>query len=164
MRAEDAAEAVAGLMAERGWTLGIIECATGGTVARLLFDAEEGPAVLSDSVNVATVEDAIDLLGLPEQQFKTMGSFSPKAARAAAREGRDFLDVAWCLVVWTEPLPAAGGTVRETIYLALNTGDGILEEVLLFEGAAAQMQDWLSKQAMAFVWTGLERSQQRAVS
>ncbi len=161
MSEENVAEAVVQLLAEQGRTLGIVECATGGTVGRRLFDTEEGPAVLSDSLNVETIEDAIDLLSLPEQQFRAMGSFSPKAARAAAREGLGFLDVDWCLVVWAEPLPGAasartGEQVNETIYVALNTGEEILENVLHYEGTAAHMPDWLGKQVLTFVWTVLQ--------
>lgn len=160
MDMENIAEVVAQLLAEQERTLGIVECATGGIVGRQLFDTEEGPAVLSDSLNVETVEDAIDLLALPDQQFKAMGSFSPKAARAAAREGRTFLDVDWCLVVWAEPLPAAESTgldnqVKESVYLALNTGEEILENALDYDGTATHMPDWLAEQALAFVWTAL---------
>jgi nicotinamide mononucleotide (NMN) deamidase PncC len=156
MSKENVAEAVSHVLAERGWTLGIIECATDGIVSRRLFDTEDGPAVLSDSVNVETVEDAIDLLALPEQQFKAMGSFSAKAARAAAREGLDFLDVTWCLVVWAEPLPSAeatrpDGTITETIYLALNTGGELLEEMHHYDGTAAEMHDWLAERALSFI-------------
>lgn len=166
MGEENVAEIVAQLLADQGRTLGIVECATDGVVGRRLFDTEEGPAVLSDSLNVETVEDAIDLLALPHQQFGAMGSFSPKAARAAAREGRSFLDVSWCLAVWAEPLPAADGArpdsqVTETVYLALNTGEEILEEVLHYGGTAAHMPGWLAEQALAFMWTAL-RSTQRA--
>jgi nicotinamide mononucleotide (NMN) deamidase PncC len=152
---ENTGEFVSGLLAEQGLTLGTIECATGGVVGRRLFDTEFGPAVLSDSLNVDTVEDAIDLLALPAQQFKAMGSFSSKAARSAAREGRGFLDVSWCLAVWAEPLPAAGGRVHETLYLALNTGEEILEEMLHYDGPAAEMADWLAEQALAFVGRAL---------
>lgn len=157
---ENVAEAVARLLAEREQTLGIIECATGGVVGHRLFAAKEGPAVLSDSLNVQTIEDAIDLMGLPVQQFKSMGSFSAKAARAAAREGLDFLEVTWCLVVWAEPLPAAGGAVHETVYLALNNGEEILEEVLHYDGAAAGMHDWLAERALAFVRRALGHDHQ----
>jgi nicotinamide mononucleotide (NMN) deamidase PncC len=160
MDMENVAEVVARLLAEQGRTLGIVECATGGIVGRRLFDTDEGPAVLSDSLNVETVEDAIDLLALPDQQFKAVGNFSPKAARAAAREGHGFLDVDWCLVVWAEPLPAAestqlGNQVKETVYLALNTGEEILENALHYDGTATHMADWLAEQALAFVWTAL---------
>jgi nicotinamide mononucleotide (NMN) deamidase PncC len=161
---ENPAEVVARLLAEQDRTLGIVECATGGIVGRRLFDSDKGPAVLSDSLNVATVEDAIDLLALPQQQFRAMGSFSPKAARAAAREGRSFLDVAWCLAVWAEPLPAAGGQVRETVYLALNTGEEIQEKALHYDGATAQMPDWLGEQAIAFLWTALQSVQEKGAS
>jgi nicotinamide mononucleotide (NMN) deamidase PncC len=160
MAKENVAEAVAHVLAERGWTLGTIECATDGIVSRWLFDTEDGPAVLSDSVNVETVEDAIDLLSLPDRQFKAMGNFSPKAARAAAREGLAFLDVTWCLVVWAEPLPAAettrpGGTVTETVYLALNSGGEILEETHHYDGPAVEMHDWLAECALAFMHKAL---------
>lgn len=157
---ENVAEAVTRVLAERGWTLGTIECATEGIVSRWLFDTEDGPAVLSDSVNVETVEDAIDLLSLPEQQFKATGSFSPKAARAAAREGLAFLDVTWCLAVWAEPLPADEGTgpaqpLTETVYLALNTGGEILEETLHYDGPTAEMHDWLAERALSFTQRAL---------
>ncbi|MFN2226327.1 MAG: CinA family protein [Anaerolineae bacterium] len=156
MATENVAEVVARVLAERGWTLGTIECATDGIVSRRLFDTDDGPAVLSDSVNVETVEDAIDLLSLPDQQFKAMGSFSSKAARAAAREGLGFLDVTWCLVVWAEPLPAAEGTqlgvpVTETVYLALNTGQEILEETHHYDGPADEMHNWLAERALSLV-------------
>jgi nicotinamide mononucleotide (NMN) deamidase PncC len=169
MGEENVAEVVARLLAEQDQILGLIECGTGGVVGRRLFDTEEGPAVLSDSLNVETVEDAIDLLALPEQQFKAMGSFSPKAARAAAREGRSFLDVTWCLAVWAEPLPAAdgaraGGQVQETIFLALNTGEEIREQVLHYGGAAAQVPDWLGEQALSFLWTALRSTENADVS
>jgi nicotinamide mononucleotide (NMN) deamidase PncC len=164
MGEENLAEIVARLLAEQDQTLGVVECATGGIVGRRLFDTDQGPAVLSDSLNVATVEDAIDLLALPQQQFKAMGSFSPKAARAATREGRQFLDVAWCLAVWAEPLPASGGKVKETVYLALNTGKEILEEELFYDGTAAQMPDWLGERAIAFLWTALRSDQEADAS
>jgi len=155
MEQKPAAERVATRLAERNITLGTVECATGGIVSRRLFDTDEGPAVLGDSLAVDTIEDAIDLLALPEQQFKATGSFSAKAARSAARAALEFLDVRWCLVVWAEPLPAAGGSVHETVFVALNTGDDILEDVLHYDGAADHLGEWLVGEALALVWRAL---------
>jgi nicotinamide mononucleotide (NMN) deamidase PncC len=152
---ESIAEAVATRLAERNITLGTVECATNGAVSHRLFDTEDGPSILGDSLSVETVEDAIDLLGLPEQQFRSMGNFSPKAARAAAREGLDFLEVKWCLAVWAEPLPAEGGIVRESVFLALNTDEEIVEDTLHYDGAAEAMRNWLAEEALGFVWRNL---------
>jgi len=97
---ETVAEVVARMLAERGLTLGTVECGVDGIVSRHIFDAPDGPAVLGNSLVVDTVEEAVGLLGLPRRQFEKAGVFSAKAARAAARAGREFLDVDLCLAVW----------------------------------------------------------------
>jgi hypothetical protein len=106
--------------------------------------------VLGNSLHAETVEEAIDFLGLPYRQFQT-GDFSPKAARAAARVGSEFLDVDLCLAVWAEPLPEAAARVHETVYLALNTGDDVVDDTLDFDGPKAEMSSWLAERALAFV-------------
>jgi nicotinamide mononucleotide (NMN) deamidase PncC len=144
------AEALAQLLAEEGLTLGTVESATGGAVSHRLFDTEDGPAVLGSSLNAETVEEAIDFLGLPSHQFQT-GDFSAKAARAAARVGREFLDVDLCLAVWAEPLPADVAEVHETVYLALHTGEDVSDNTLHYDGPKGEMASWLAERALAFV-------------
>ena len=146
----DVADALAQWLAEEGLSLGTVECATGGAVGHRLFDTEDGPAVLGNSLHAETVEEAIDFLGLPYHQFQT-GDFSAKAARAAARVGREFLDVDLCLAVWAEPLPEAAATVQETVYLALNTGKDVADDALHFDGPKGEMGTWLAERALAFV-------------
>ena len=146
----DVADALAQWLAEEGLSLGTVECATGGAVGHRLFDTEDGPAVLGNSLHAETVEEAIDFLGLPYHQFQT-GDFSAKAARAAARVGREFLDVDLCLAVWAEPLPEAAATVQETVYLALNTGKDVADDALHFDGPKGEMGNWLAERALAFV-------------
>lgn len=146
----DVAGALAQWLAEKGWSLGTVECATGGAVGHRLFDTEDGPAVLGNSLHAETVEEAIDFLGLPYHQFQT-GDFSAKAARAAARVGRDILDVDLCLAVWAEPLPEAAAEVHETVYLALHTGEDVVDEALDFDGPKAEMYGWLAERALEFV-------------
>ncbi|MBN1656764.1 MAG: CinA family protein [Anaerolineae bacterium] len=149
------AERVATRLAERNIILGTVECATGGTVSHRLFETDEGPTILGDSLSVDTIEDAVDLLGLPEQQFKATGTFSAKAARSAARAALEFLEVRWCLVVWAEPLPAEAATAHETIFLALNTGADIVEDILHYDGPADGLGDWLAGKALGLVWRAL---------
>jgi nicotinamide mononucleotide (NMN) deamidase PncC len=145
------ADEITSALAGQGLTLGTVECGTGGAVSRRLFDTEDGPAVLGDSLNVATVEEAIDFLGLPWQQFGKAGDFSAKAARAAARMGREMLEVDWCLAVWAQPLPAGASTAHETVHLALNTGQDLLDDTVHYDGPAGGMDDWLAEQATTFV-------------
>ena len=145
----DVVDALAQLLAEEGLTLGTVECATGGAVGHRLFDTEDGPAVLGNSLNAETVEEAIDFLGLPYHQFQT-GDFSAKAARAAARVGRDFLDVDLCLAVWAEPLPVDAAEVHETVYVALHTGDDVVDDILHFDGPKVEMTGWVAEQALVF--------------
>lgn len=146
------AELLAQLLAQRGLSLGTVECATGGVVGHHLFDTEDGPAVLGSSLNAETVEEAIDFLGLPWHQFRAAGDFSAKAARAAARVGRDFLEVDLCLAVWAEPLPEAVHEAQETVYLALHTAEDVFDEILHYDGPKAEMAGWLAEQALGFVY------------
>jgi nicotinamide mononucleotide (NMN) deamidase PncC len=145
------AEAIVSALAGRELTVGLIECGTGGAVSRRLFDTEDGPAVLGDSLNVDTVEEAIDLMGLPWQQFGKAGDFSAKAARAAARAGLELLEVDWCLAVWALPLPAEETAVQETVYLALNSGQEIVEQTVIYDGPTGGMHDWLQEQAVELI-------------
>ena len=151
------AEAVARILRERELVLGTVECGTGGVVAHRLFDTEEGPAVLSDSLRVDTVEEAIDALELPAAQFKSSGEFSAKAVRAAARKGRTFLEVDLCLAVCMLPAPAQAAAVRETAYVALDDGQNLAERTLEYEGASDAMSEWVAGQALALVHEGLNR-------
>jgi nicotinamide mononucleotide (NMN) deamidase PncC len=139
------------MLAERELTLSTVECAIDGIVSRRIFATNNGPDVLGDSVIVDTVEDAIDLLDLPRPQFKKASGFSAKAARAAAREGRDLLGVSWCLAVWAMPLPADAETIQETVHLALNTGRDVSDQTVNYDGPADAMGDWLAEQALQMV-------------
>jgi nicotinamide mononucleotide (NMN) deamidase PncC len=151
MDPETSADKIASALAAQRLTLGTVECGTNGSVSSRLFDAEDGPAVLGDSLSVETVEEAIDLLGLPWQQFSKAGDFSAKAARAAARAGREVLQVDWCLAVWAMPLPNDATTVQETVHLALSTGQALLDETLSYGGPAQGMAGWLAHKALALV-------------
>jgi nicotinamide mononucleotide (NMN) deamidase PncC len=111
--------------------------------------------VLSDSLCVDTIEEAIDILGLPTAQFRTAGAFSAKAIRAAAREGRTFLEVDLCLAVGMLPTPAQPAAVRETAYLALDDGQNLAERTLEYEGASDGMAGWVAGQAVALVYEAL---------
>jgi nicotinamide mononucleotide (NMN) deamidase PncC len=145
------AEAVTRTLAERGWTLGMVECGTGGIVSHRLFETEDGPAVLGDSLNVGTVEEAVDFLQLPWQQFGKSGDFSAKAARAAARAGRGLLEVDWCLVVWARPLPDSAVAAHETVHLALDTIATVVDQTIAYDGPAEEMAGWLEHQTMLFL-------------
>jgi nicotinamide mononucleotide (NMN) deamidase PncC len=149
------AEAVARTLAERGWTLGMVECGTGGIVSHRLFDMEDGPAILGDSLNVDTVEEAVDFLQLPWQQFGKAGDFSAKAARAAARAGRELLEVDWCLAVWALPLPDSAVAAHEMVHLALDTGTTMADQTMAYDGPAEEMPGWLQHRTMLFLHEAL---------
>jgi hypothetical protein len=53
--------------------------------------------------------------------------------------------------VWAEPLPAEVETVRETIYLALNTGQEVTDHTLHYDGPVQAMHAWLAREALLFV-------------
>ncbi|MGC9336352.1 MAG: CinA family protein [Anaerolineae bacterium] len=153
MAEESIAEEIASILVERELTLGTVECGVGGIVSRRLFDTEEGVNALGNSLILDDVEDAIGLMALPRPQLKKAGPFSAKAARAAAREGRSFLGVNLCLVVW------ARGVIteeeRQAVYVALNTAREVIDEVYEVGGDTERGADWLADRALEMVFGAL---------
>ena len=151
MGEETIAEAVARMLVERELTLGTVECGVDGIVSRQIFDASDGPTVLGNSLIADEVEEAIHILDLPRPQFKKAGDFSAKAARAAAREGRAFLEVDLCLAVWARAPIAEGSRERQPMHIALHTGQKVLVQTFQYEGPSEQATDWLVNQALDMV-------------
>lgn len=144
------AERVAHELVERELTLGTIECGEGGVVSRRLFDAEEGVNALGNSLVVEDIGEAIGLLALPRPQLKKAGDFSAKAARAAAREGRAFLGVNLCLVVWARGPIMEERTQR--VFVALNTARRVMDEIYDVGGETGRNGTWLADRALEMVW------------
>jgi len=122
---ETVAEVVVRMLTKRELTLGTVECGVDGAVSRRMFDAPDGPAVLRNCLIVDQVEEAIGLLDLPRPQLKKAGAFSVKAARAAARGGRAFLEVDLCLAVWVRAPIADDPGDRQPMHIALDTGQKV---------------------------------------
>ena len=148
---ETVAEVVVRILAERELTLGTVECGVDGAVSRRIFDAPDGPAVLGNCVVVDTVEEAIGFLDLPRAQFKKAGDFSAKAARAAARQGRDFLGVDLCLAVWVRAPIANDPTERQPMHIALDTGQEVSVRTFQYGGHSERALGWLVNRALDMV-------------
>lgn len=151
MAEETVAEVVARILAERELILGTVECGVDGMVSRRIFDAPDGPSVLGNSLIVDEVEEAITLLNLLRPQFKKAGDFSAKAAQAAAREGRAFLEVDLCLAVWARAPIAEGSRERQPMHIALDTGQEVLVQTFQYKGSGERAPDWLANQALDMV-------------
>jgi nicotinamide-nucleotide amidase len=156
---ETVAEVVARMLAQRGLTLGTVECGVNGIVSRQIFEAPDGPAVLGNSLIVDTVEEAIGLLGLSRPQLKGVGDFSAETAQAAARVGREFLEVDLCLAVWVQSPIADDPKERQPMHLALDTGKEVLVKTLQYGGHKDQAQGWLVNRALDMVRRALLRQQ-----
>ncbi len=148
---ETVAEVVARMLAERELTLGTVECGVDGAVSRRMFDAPDGPAVLGACLIVDTVGEAIGLLDLPRPQFKKAGHFSAKAARAAAREGRSFLEVDLCLAVWARTPIADDPKERQPVYIALATAQEVTVQTFQYGGPSERATGWLVNRALDMV-------------
>jgi nicotinamide mononucleotide (NMN) deamidase PncC len=149
---DDLLDEVCAALAEEELILGTVECGVNGIVSRTIFEADEGPIVLGDSLILDDVEQAIDVLGLPRPQLETTGTLSAKAARAAAREGQALLGVDICLAVWAGPLGESPGAERPApIYLAVASDQGVQEEAFQPEAGAARDSDALVARALELV-------------
>jgi len=147
-------ESVVHLLAERELTLATVECGVDGVVSRRIFDAPNGPFVLSNSLVVEEVESAIKILGLPRPQLRKAGDFSAKAARAAAREGRSFLGANFCLAVWA-PASITDWNTPQPIHIALGTGREVIGETFQYEGPKEQALGWVASRAIEMVLRAL---------
>jgi nicotinamide mononucleotide (NMN) deamidase PncC len=102
------------------------------------------------------VEEAIGLLALPRPQLKKAGAFSAKAAQAAAREGRTFLEVDLCLAVWVR-MPIADDVLgnspgqRQPMHIALDTGQEVLVRTFHYGGHSGRATAWLVNRALDMV-------------
>jgi len=148
---ETVAEVVTRMLAERELTLGTVECGIGGLVSRRIFDAPDGPAVLGNCLIVDTVEEAIGLLDLSRSQFKKAGDFSAQAAQAAAREGRAFLEVDFCLAVWVRAPIADDPAERQPMHIALDTGQEVTVQTFQYGGHTERATVWLVNRALDMV-------------
>ncbi|MBL7183295.1 MAG: CinA family nicotinamide mononucleotide deamidase-related protein [Anaerolineae bacterium] len=148
---ETVAEVVARMLAERELTLGTVECGVDGVVSRRIFDAPDGPAVLGNCLIVDTVEEAVGLLDLPRPQLKKAGAFSAKAARAAARGGRAFLEVDLCLAVWVRAPIADDPAERQPMHIALDTGQEVTVRTFQYGGHSERATAWLVNRALDMV-------------
>ena len=148
---ETVAEVVARMVAEQELTLGTVECGVDGIVGRQIFDAPDGPSVLGNSLIADTVEEAISLLDLPRSQFRRAGDFSAEAARAAAREGRRFLEVDLCLAVWVRAPIADDPGERQPMHIALDTGQEVIVRTFQYGGHSERATGWLVNRALDMV-------------
>jgi nicotinamide mononucleotide (NMN) deamidase PncC len=149
---DELVEEVCTALAEQELILGTVECGVNGIVSRTIFEADEGPLVLGDSLILEDVEQAIDVLGLPRPQLKTAGSHSAKAARAAAREGQALLGVDICLAVWAGPAGEPSAAERPApVYLSIASDEAMQDQVFQPEAGAAQDADALVARALEMV-------------
>jgi nicotinamide-nucleotide amidase len=148
---ETVEEVVIRMLTERELTVGTVECGVDGVVSRRIFETPDGPAVLGNCLIVDTVEEAIGLLDLPRAQFRSAGDFSPKAARAAARGGRAFLDVDLCLAVWVRAPVDPDPAQRHPMHLALDTGQEVTLRTYQYGGHSERATPWLVNRALDLV-------------
>jgi len=148
---ETMAEVVVRMLAERDLTLGTVECGVDGIVSRQIFEASDGPAVLGNCLIVDTVEEAIGLLDLPRAQLKKAGDFSPQAAQAAARAGRAFLEVDFCLAVWVRAPIADDPSKRQPMHIALDTGREVIVQTFQYGGHSERATGWLVNRTLDMV-------------
>jgi hypothetical protein len=157
-------DAVVDLLLEREGLLGTVECGVAGIISHNIFESDQGPLVLGSSMVIDDAQEAIEILNLPRPQFKKAGDYSAKAARAAAREGRSFLGVNFCLVAWSEPLvdlealpdgePLPEQTTSELphpVRLALNTGRQVIDQTIYVKRLDTEAKRYIVNQAMEMV-------------
>lgn len=113
------------LAAERGWTVGTAESATGGMVAARFTSVPGSSAVFAGSVVAYTAELKAALLGVPGSTMAEHGVVSPETASAMAEGLAERLGVDVAIAVTGAAGPEPHERPPGTIVLAVRTPEDV---------------------------------------
>ncbi len=152
-QANKLAAALGNVLRDRGWTVATAESCTGGLTAHLLTNIPGSSDYYLGSVVAYANEVKRDLLGVPEDDLRSLGAVSEPIARAMARGVRHLLgaDVGLATTGIAGP---SGGTPDKpvgTVYLAVSTpnGDAIEHHIWTHDRAGNKLASARRALAMA---------------
>lgn len=155
MNAKDIVDA----LKTRGWTLGSIESFTGGLFASEVTSVPGASSVFKGSVVTYATEEKINILKIPEATVKQFGVVSKEVACAMANNGRQLLNVDFCISFTGNAGPSAmeNKPVGE-IYIGLSVGSLARVYAYNLKGSRDEIRNEAIKQAYLILENILKES------
>lgn len=129
-------EEIGKLLREKGLTLGTVESATGGLIAKRLTDIPGSSDYYIGSVVSYSNEVKLRVVGVSEESLKRYGAVSHEVAREMAEGGRRLLNVDICISDTGIAGPGGETPGKEAglFYVGLSHKDGTLSKEHHFRG------------------------------
>jgi nicotinamide-nucleotide amidase len=125
----------------RSATVATAESLTGGLVCSTLVTVPGASDVVRGGVVAYTAEVKIDLLGVPEDLVRRVGTVDPAVARAMAEGARERLGATYAVATTgvAGPDPSEGKPVG-TVHVAVAGSDGVVDRAYVFDGDRATIR------------------------
>jgi len=136
------------LAAERDWTIGTAESATGGMVAARLTSVPGSSAVFAGSVVAYTADLKVALLGVPGAVMAEHGVVSEQTALAMANGGAGRLGVDVAIAVTGSAGPDAQERPAGTMVVAVRTPEGARAADLKMPGDRERVRTYTTTAAL----------------
>jgi len=122
-KATDSARSIAGLLVERGWTLGVAESCTGGLISHCITNVPGSSTFFVGGIVAYANRIKRDLLGVPEALLVAHGAVSRQVALAMAKNVRRVLGSDVGIAVTGIAGPTGGSAQKPvgTVFVALSS-------------------------------------------
>lgn len=143
------------LLRSKGFTLGVVESATGGLISHLVTNISGSSDYYKGSVTSYSNDIKIKLIGVAAETIAKYGAVSPQVAEQMADGGRRLLEVDVCIADTgiAGPTGATPGKQVGLFYLGLSGPSGTFSREHIFNGtrednklqAARKALEWLQE-------------------
>ncbi len=144
---------VAGLLGDRGLTLGLVESATGGLISHLVTNVPGSSDYYKGSITAYSNQAKVKLVGVRAETIQKFGAVSAGVAEEMARGGRRVLDVDICLA--DTGIAGPGGATPDKpsglFYLGLSHQTGTFSRRHIFKGSREQNKRSAAKEALSWL-------------
>jgi nicotinamide-nucleotide amidase len=129
-------EEIGKLLLSKGFTLGVVESATGGLISHLITNIPGSSVYYKGSVTSYSNDIKINVVGVKPETIACYGTVSPNVVKEMANRGRKLLDVDICVADTgiAGPDGATPGKPVGLFYLGLSTAKGAYSRKRTFSG------------------------------
>ena len=154
-------QVVLGMLAERGWTLGTAESATGGMIAARITGVAGASSVFRGAVVAYATDIKHGVLGVADHLIETHGVVSEEVACVMAEHAADVLDADVVISVTGSAGPDPQERNIGTMIVGVHTPDQVMAKTLFMPGDRERVRAYtttaalhLARLALSGVWWG----------
>jgi nicotinamide-nucleotide amidase len=136
------------LLAERRWTLGTAESATGGMIAARITDVPGASAVFRGSLVIYATALKRSLLGVAGHLIEEYGVVSEEVASVMAEHAADVLDADVVIAVTGSAGPDPQEQAAGTMIVAVHTPDQVVARTLFMPGDRERVRTYTTTAAL----------------